>query len=549
LGQATVPLNTQVRELIDGKLVIPSIQRDYVWPRAQVPQLLDSLYRKYPVGALLVWKTGIDVPLRKAAVIAQRSTTHQPAYLLDGQQRLTTLAWVLDPTSVPDGRRALDTRFDLNDELFLNPSVLQRRNRWLIPVSDILADGAQYATLLATAGITMDVPEYQTMYDRLHRVAQIRDYQLTVITHESDDYEEVAEIFTRVNQGGRRLSKGDLVHSAIGARWDGGLDEIDSFFEEIDDQNFRINREAVFRLMTLLAGLGGNHIRLIRRDVTREKLETAWRDTTSALKLAIDFLKGECGIPRAAVLTSPNVVVIPAYLLFRRGNALKADEVDALRRWVYTAMAFSRYSNQVETKLDAEAKLVEGRAGGELFDELTRLASGARTAGSPLHPADLKHRYASSPFFNLLYIDALQRGAKDWCSNQSLLDAPMTSTSSIEYHHIFPKARVRQYSRELSDSLANLAFLSARCNKKVGAKYPRTYLPEIAADRLQEQHVAQDATLWEVDAFKKFLELRREALANVLNEMLGLPRWTPAAGTDPDPALDPDDEELADGVD
>ncbi len=69
MGLATQSLITQVRHLLDGRLVIPSIQRSYVWKKAQVPFLLDSLYKDYPVGSLLVWKTTLDVPLKKAAVI------------------------------------------------------------------------------------------------------------------------------------------------------------------------------------------------------------------------------------------------------------------------------------------------------------------------------------------------------------------------------------------------------------------------------------------------------------------------------------------------
>lgn len=111
MGQGSESLASQVQAPLDGKLVIPSIQRGYVWKRPQVPFLLDSLYRGYPVGALLAWKTTLDVPLRTAAVLQETPTYAHPAVLLDGQQRLTSLAKIMKPEAVGVGA-TLDVRFE-----------------------------------------------------------------------------------------------------------------------------------------------------------------------------------------------------------------------------------------------------------------------------------------------------------------------------------------------------------------------------------------------------------------------------------------------------
>lgn len=220
----------------------------------------------------------------------------------------------------------------------------------------------------------------------------VRHHQIAVITYESDDYEEVAELFARLNKGGRRLSKGDLVYSAIAARWSDGLDTMDAFHQELRDSNFALNREAVLRLMSLLAGTGAHHIKLIGADVDEAALKEAWQATERALRFAIDFLKGECSIARSEVLSSPNVTIVPALLLHHRDGKLRPGEAQLLRRWVYTAMAFSHYSLQVEGKLDAEARLIKSRAGANLFAELIRRASGTRSLDSALHPRDLEQK-------------------------------------------------------------------------------------------------------------------------------------------------------------
>ncbi len=417
----------------------------------------------------------------------------------------------------------------------------------LVRVTEVLGDAPQFGDILRRAGIDNTHADYDEYYARLQKLHSIRQYQMPIITVESDDYEEVAEIFARVNQGGRRLSKGDLVYSAIAARWSDGLATIEAFNDELDRNNYSLDREAVLRLTGLLAGVGAHAIKLIGKDMTGDLLKSAWQDTERALRLVVDFLRGECGIPRAAVLTSPNVVIVPAYLLHQRGGLLSNEETALLRRWVYTAMAFSHYSNQVEGKLDAEAKLTQIKSGQELFDDLIRRASGPRSVDSPIGPDDLSSKGASSPLFNLLYIAALKDGARDWCSNTAVSALPMTSTSSIEYHHVFPKARVMaRYGRDMTNSLANLAFISGACNRKIAAKLPQDYLKDVHTDRLAEQHVPREAVKWELDAFGAFLRERRAELAGRLNTLLGLPTFVPRTAQAPDAELPEDDDALLD---
>jgi hypothetical protein len=415
----------------------------------------------------------------------------------------------------------------------------------LIPVSQLLADSPQYGELIRRAAGDNENDSYDCYYDRLKRVHDIRQYAIPVISVESDDYEEIAEIFARVNQGGRRLSKGDLVYSAIAARWSDGLDTVERFMGELDRAAFRLDREAILRLMGLIAGTGAHAIKLIHKEMTGDELKSAWAETESAVRHAVDFLRDECRIPRSAVLTSPNVAVIPAYLLHRRKGSLTDDEVRLLRRWVYTAMAFSHYSNQVESKLDAEARLCREKSGTTLFDDLIRRASGPRSTDTPLSPDDLAGRSSKSPFFALLYIAALRGGAKDWVSNSALSTAPMTSTSQIEYHHVFPKARVQpRYGKDATNNLANLAFISGAANRKIGAKKPEDYFRTLDQRRLSEQWITSEERLWLIPAFEQFLDDRRLRMAQVLNDLLGLPRYRPGRPRSIEAALPFGDEEL-----
>src|SRR4051794_12164191 len=118
-GRAAVPkVDISVGELVDminrGELRLPELQRRYVWPATRVRDLLDSLYRGYPSGTILVWETDLDVPARDLAV-AQKQPVGASKLLLDGQQRLTSLSAVLrgEPLRFKNRVRPVEIAFNL----------------------------------------------------------------------------------------------------------------------------------------------------------------------------------------------------------------------------------------------------------------------------------------------------------------------------------------------------------------------------------------------------------------------------------------------------
>lgn len=166
------------------------------------------------------------------------------------------------------------------------------------------------------------------------------------------------------------------------------------------------------------------------------------------------------------------------------------------------------------------------RAGEELFTELIRRASGSRSLDSALHPRDLEQKYSTHAFFKLLYIAALRGRAQDWTTNMAISDQPMNSGAKIEFHHVFPRARVQAtYAKEEWNSLANLAFVTGQTNKMISSRLPDEYMTGIAQERLTEQWIPEDAELRSLDRFPDFLAARRAVLADVLNGLLGLPAY------------------------
>ncbi|WYB32975.1 hypothetical protein V6574_31085 [Streptomyces sp. SM1P] len=116
--------------------------------------------------------------------------------------------------------------------------------------------------------------------------------------------------------------------------------------------------------------------------------------------------------------------------------------------------------------------------------------------------------------------------ARDWATNIAISDQPMNSGAKIEFHHVFPRARVQgTYAKEEWNSLANLAFVTGQTNKMISSGLPVDYMAGIAPERLAEQWIPGDPELRSLDRFPDFLAARRSLLANVLNELLGLPSY------------------------
>src|SRR3990172_9248775 len=87
-------LTTYLDELLSKNYQIPTFQREIVWEKENVKKLWDSIYKFYPLGSILIWKTDIRLHNHREVgghVIPPEDTRSQFQYILDGQQRTTSL--------------------------------------------------------------------------------------------------------------------------------------------------------------------------------------------------------------------------------------------------------------------------------------------------------------------------------------------------------------------------------------------------------------------------------------------------------------------------
>jgi hypothetical protein len=126
-----------------------------------------------------------------------------------------------------------------------------------------------------------------------------------------------------------------------------------------------------------------------------------------------------------------------------------------------------------------------------------------------------------------MFLAVRQAGAKDWRSNIAIALDHSGTHHKLQFHHIFPKAVLRDgYTPRQADDIANLAFIAGRTNRGISDKPPVDYLPGVIKEAgdgaLGAQSIPTDPNLWRLEAYKDFLSTRRRAIAEKLNDFLGI---------------------------
>ena len=570
-GEATVG------ELIDmikrKEIELPEMQRRYVWKSTKVRDLLDSLYRGYPSGAILLWDTDEQVETQNFAVAQEGASIHKSKLLLDGQQRLTSLSAVLrgEPVVVRGRRRPIELLFNLDhpenlaevtevdddselDELQANPtdenesseddettdssspsdiqlqlesmtfivknSKMASLSNW-IDVSDVFANDDN-VELIRRAGVTsMDDPRFKIYNDRLNRLRKVKQYIYRLdILERTLSYEEVAEIFVRVNSLGVKLRGSDLALAQVTARWRGSLAIFQEYSETCTEQGFRLDTGHHLRTAVSIASSQCKF--KVVSSLKTDDIRDAWDKTKRSTDFALNFLKANCGITSPALLSSPLLVTALAYFANKRDFSISPEEAAELRRYLLIANAKGRYSRaSSESVLDQDLGIL--RDGGGVSILFERLIS--QVGRIDIQPGDLVGRNQRSSLFKMMFIAFKSKGAQDWKTSVEISLDHGGQQDSLQFHHIFPKAFLKGavLSREIDD-LANLAFISATTNNWIRAKSPATYIPQFVSDHgtamFDNQCIPLDAKLLTRESYNEFLAERRVQIARELNRYL-----------------------------
>lgn len=520
-------ISTILDHIDSGYMALPEFQRGYVWGRDQVRGLFDSLYRRHPVGGLLVWAT-------ESKTAAHRGNGPLAAgvvkLLLDGQQRMTSLYGVIRGKAPAffDGNVQAFTglRFHLDGEAFefYQPVKMKDDPLW-VDVTELMKQGT--AGLGNFIGRLSTQPNHaQKIGDyvgRLSKLLGITEIELHIeeVTGIEKTLEVVVDIFNRVNSGGTKLSKGDLALAKICAEWPEGRDKMKAKLKKWEgaDYNFTLD----WLLRSLNAVLTGEAKFQHLQEKSAQEIQEALEQTSKHIDTTLNMIAGRLGLDHDQVLFGRFAIpVMVRYLELRevqKHGVMNEQERDKLLFWYMQAAMWGRFSGSTESVIDQDLATLEGPSGGldRLLEQLRLWHGGLRVEAGHFTGWSLGAR-----FYPVLYMLTRMGAARDWGTGLPLKADLLGKMNRLEVHHIFPKAQLykHNYPRSEVNALANFCFLTKNTNLRISDRLPEDYFAEIERDHpgaLASQWIPTDPALWKMARFRDFLEERKKLLADELN--------------------------------
>lgn len=475
---------TALKLIQKNELILPAIQREYVWKPSQVIKIFDSVLRGYPVGSFLSWKvlpetvgafkfygflkdySGYD---KKHNPVVDIPTDREVIAVLDGQQRLTSLniglrgtyayrnprAWANKAWSYPERRLYLNLLGEAPENeaglkyhlAFLTKEQITQAaeddtKKWF-PVSDIFeaSEAYQMAQIPVKYGVGNEpkaVEMISLLWQEVHHNQSLHFYEET-----DQDIERVLDIFVRVNSGGTVLSYSDLLMSIATAQWKekdaraAVHDLVDAL--NITGQGFDFSQDTVLKSGLVLADVGDVGFKVKNfTTANMARLESRWDDISTSLRIAAELL-ADFGLS-GGTLTADSVLIPVAYYVHHRGltpsyrvSDKKEDREDraALRSWVLRSLIVRGVWGSGLDTLLRDLREVLRRDGAEAFPLATIEQVMARR-GKSLEVTDA----LIEDILGLAY-----GGGRTWAVLATLFDHVDTR---MQYHvdHVFPQAQL-----------------------------------------------------------------------------------------------------------
>jgi hypothetical protein len=519
-------ISTILAHIDSGHMALPEFQRGYVWNRDQVRSFFDSLYRRHPVGSLLVWAT------------ESKSATHRGdgnlaagivKLILDGQQRMTSLYGVLRgcPPKFFEGNPLAFTGlyFNLDTEqfMFYSPLKMQDEPLW-INVSDLMQkgnDGVGYFIQKLNSK-----PEYfeksGIYFGRLSKLLGIKDIRFNIedVTGEDKTIDVVVDIFNKVNSGGTKLSKGDLALAKICAEWPEARETMKGKLKDWKNSHYNFNLDWLLRSVnTVLTGEA--KFQYLHNKNTAE-ISAALKKATNHIDTCLNLIGGRLGIDHDQVLFGRYAIPVMVRYLDLLNGGLDEKKRDKLLFWYAQAGMWGRFSGSTESFIDKDLSALE--SGDDKLDKLIeqlRLWHG----GLRVEPGHFMGWSLGARFYPVLYMLTRMGESKDWGTGLPLKASMLGKMSKLEVHHIFPKAKLYKanYSRSQVNALANFCFQTRGTNLNISDRLPEVYFEEIERSHpgaLASQWIPMDKELWKIEKYPQFLKKRQELLATETNKRM-----------------------------
>ncbi len=582
-------LKNLLNDVEAGKIRLPDFQRGWVWDDDRVKGLLVSISRGFPIGAVMTLDAGGDVRFRSRFVegVDSNGDGREIEYLLDGQQRLTSLYQALsyekpvETRERPGGSKVIRRWYYIDIQKALAPWVDRDDTIISVPEDRVVRSNFGRDEVLNLSSQESEfehhmMPTEQVMngmgwgfkyaqywqkrdgyphgdpfafFEQFSSVVlnNFTSYQLPVISlGKGTSKEAVCTVFEKVNTGGVVLTVFELVTASFAADnfslrddWDARKERLHSEFGVLQS----VGGDQFLQAVTLLAtqarrrkaiseeGLSNRTpgIDCRRASILNLRLSEyqEWADRVEAgFRAAARFLRGQFVFTRHDVPYNTQLVPLAALHVELDSELATANAKDKLNRWFWNGIFGEAYGSAIETQFARDLEQVSNHIRGGAETDLV-----AQTIFNPERLLSLRTR--SSAAYKGLYALQLKSGAADWRSAEHLTFATIDG-ENIDIHHIFPKHWCKNIAdpvikRELYDSIINKTPIDATTNRMIGGQAPSRYLPRLRKD-ISEEKLATileahwiDPDLLERDLFGGCFVKRGQAMLDLINQTMGKP--------------------------
>jgi hypothetical protein len=525
-----------IRQVLDqvygGRIRIPAFQRGFVWDPDKVAYFMDSLYKGYPFGSVLLWRT--KQPLKSERdlgpyTIPERDPDYPIDYVLDGQQRLTSIFGVfqteLAEAGDPEGWLPIYFDYDADPDV-------QEPQFVALPSSEV--DHQQHFPLRtlfdSTAYRSATEPFSGDALSRIDDMQQrFKEAGVPTQTFETDDQARVAIVFERVNRLGVEL---DTLQLLTAWTWSEDFDLQERFRELADDlQPFGFadvgeDTDLLLRCCAAVVAQDASPSALV--SLKGSDVRSSFQQIRNGIKGAIDFLRTNCSVQSLKNLPYSTLLVpLSTFFATPDNAAISNTQREELLQWFWRSCFSRRYSSGVLRKLKAD------------IDQMTALrATGNSTLAA--FPATVEPSffldnafYSGTVNTKTFVLLLAQQQPLSFVSGQAIsLGSVLRDYNRNEFHHCYPQAYLKVVGHDSVDinRLANFVFMSSADNKILGGVAPSKYHSHIPTN--QETQILERAlcpsSLFD-DDYETFKKERSQSLTSAALTLIG-PRALAASG-------------------
>lgn len=522
-----------LKDIENRELVLPEFQRDYVWKEDDVKKFIQSIYKNYPTGSLLIWKTIVPPKLRG---VHKTNEVGYTKVILDGQQRLTTLYFLLKNQSPPyyENRQFnFNLWFNVESEEFryYQKTIMDGKREW-ISVRKFF-EFKEVATFIDSFELEETQKYYFKWKGPLMKLSGIKDYDYHVDEDKLtriENIKEIVKIFNLVNRQGRTLVEEDLALATISVFWPELKDLLRAEIELLQQRNFKSFDFNFFVLCINCVATGhAKFDNLLNENISDDKIKEAWDKVKRSTEYLINILHDKAYINSDQLYELKSKALLVPIITYLARNDIEFQNEDELKKflyWFYAAMMWGRYTRRGKSSpLEQDiVSITKDNKPESLIYNLKREVRNFEVSSKELEGAGV-----TSPFFNMAFVLAKHNGAVDWFNGNRLHSNLLGNSYKLHKHHIFPKDRMKKKGyndrekMKLVNEIANRAFLTERANKQILAQKSSIYLKKVLEKypkSLDQQLVSTKEVLWDEDNFMDFLKDRRARIAKGINHFM-----------------------------